>query len=574
MRAGRGVYALLLGSGVSRAARIPTGAEIVDHLIHQVATARGETIEGEAAAWFARRFGEAPRYDTLLAQLARTPAERQQLLARYFEPTEAERARGEKVPTRAHHAVASLVAGGYLRVIVTTNFDRLIESAIEARSVQPAVIASVDAVAGMVPLEHSSCTVIKVNGDYRDTRIRNTPDELDAYELPLDRLLDRVFDNYGLVVCGWSGDWDQALARAIERAPARRYTTFWTRRESDRSPVAERLIKARAAEVIRIVSADEFFERFAQTVKDLEALQAPHPLTTPLAVERLKQQIEQRHVIRIADGFREAADVVRDGIEQPAVALGTTPGENVLGELRRYDTLLERLAAMLVIAVRWGDDIVDDKTLVSAVERIANAAGYTGGHTPATNLKLYPALSAVYVAGIAAVASKNYTRLRAILGTRIQLGVRGQEELMRSVYPENVVQRPLANLMPGMSLRLTPLSDHLYAALRGALRDSIPESGDYDDLFDRFEYLVGLSYAVRFGGRQNGTAWGPVGRFHWRFNDHRERHQVTLSNTEIELLKGHWPPYRLGVFGDPNNFAKFAEVKKAYDDMCLGLPWR
>jgi hypothetical protein len=69
------------------------------------------------------------------------------------------------------------------------------------------------------------CTIIKVHGDYLDTRIKNTPDELASYEPALDRVLDRVFDEFGLIICGWSAEWDTALGSAIERCPNRRFTT-------------------------------------------------------------------------------------------------------------------------------------------------------------------------------------------------------------------------------------------------------------------------------------------------------------------------------------------------------------
>ena len=45
-----------------------------------------------------------------------------------------------------------------------------------------------------------------------------------------DRLLDEVFDQYGLVVCGWSAVWDEALREAILRSPGRRFATYWLRR--------------------------------------------------------------------------------------------------------------------------------------------------------------------------------------------------------------------------------------------------------------------------------------------------------------------------------------------------------
>jgi len=45
----KGVYSLLLGSGISRSAGIPTGWEIVLDLIRQVAHLRKESCEPEPA---------------------------------------------------------------------------------------------------------------------------------------------------------------------------------------------------------------------------------------------------------------------------------------------------------------------------------------------------------------------------------------------------------------------------------------------------------------------------------------------------------------------------------------------
>jgi hypothetical protein len=58
------------------------------------------------------------------------------------------------------------VREGQIRVVLTTNFDRLTERAIEAQSITPTVIATREAAEGAVPLVHSPCTVIKLHGDY------------------------------------------------------------------------------------------------------------------------------------------------------------------------------------------------------------------------------------------------------------------------------------------------------------------------------------------------------------------------------------------------------------------------
>lgn len=130
VQANPGVYAVLIGSGVSRSARIPTGWEITLDLVRKLASVAGETCDPDPALWYHERYGKDPDYSELLDALAKTPTERQQLLRGYLEPSEDERAEGIKAPTAAHRAIANLAAKGYIRVIITTNFDRLMEMAL------------------------------------------------------------------------------------------------------------------------------------------------------------------------------------------------------------------------------------------------------------------------------------------------------------------------------------------------------------------------------------------------------------------------------------------------------------
>lgn len=121
MQANRGVYAVLFGSGLSRSAQIPTGWEITLDLVRRLATVSGEDCGSDPSAWYRDQYGKEPDYSELLDGLAKTPAERQQLLRQYWEPTEQEKEDGAKQPTQAHRAIADLVSKGFVRVIVTTN---------------------------------------------------------------------------------------------------------------------------------------------------------------------------------------------------------------------------------------------------------------------------------------------------------------------------------------------------------------------------------------------------------------------------------------------------------------------
>ena len=328
MHAKPGVYAVLAGSGVSRAAKIPTGWEITLDLVRKLAAVRKETCEPDPERWYRNAFSEDADYSNLLDTLCGTAAERQQLLRGYFEPSAEEREEGSKQPTAAHRAIAALAAKGFIRVILTTNFDRLMETALDDAGVTPTVLSTPDQVHGALPLVHTRCCVLKLHGDYLDPCIRNTEAELDSYPAKLDRLLDRVFDEFGLVVCGWSAVWDGALRKALQRASSRRFTTYWAV-HGEVGDEARQLIEHRGAESIPIKDADEFFSTVQQHVESLQDFARPHPLSTEAAVASLKRYLgESRHRIRLAD--------LLDGVVEQVIT--ATTGDAAASNDPRPDT--------------------------------------------------------------------------------------------------------------------------------------------------------------------------------------------------------------------------------------------
>ena len=63
-----------MGSGVSRAARIPTGWEVTLDLIRKLSKLCGETYDPDPELWYRKKFERAADYSDLLDELAKTPA--------------------------------------------------------------------------------------------------------------------------------------------------------------------------------------------------------------------------------------------------------------------------------------------------------------------------------------------------------------------------------------------------------------------------------------------------------------------------------------------------------------------
>lgn len=109
-----GVFAILIGSGLSRSASIPTGWDITLKLIRKVGLAKGVPEQSDWAQWYADTTGNQPNYSTLLEDLAQTQAERRAVIEGFLEPTAEEFEEGLKVPTPAHRAIAEMIRSGHI----------------------------------------------------------------------------------------------------------------------------------------------------------------------------------------------------------------------------------------------------------------------------------------------------------------------------------------------------------------------------------------------------------------------------------------------------------------------------
>ncbi len=565
----KGAYALLLGSGVSRAAGITTGWEVVIDLIQKVARLQGEDCDPDPAAWYKAKYNEEPDYSKLLDQLAPAPSERNRLLQTYFEPTEEEREQNLKVPTEAHKAIAELVAAGYIRVIITTNFDRLLERTLEAVSITPTVISTPDAVEGALPLQHTACTIVKVHGDYMDTRIKNTPDELAAYDTRFDRILDRVFDEYGLIICGWSADWDVALGAALQRCHTHRFTTYWAARGAV-SGKAQQLVQLRRAQLIPIQGADPFFRELSEKVLALDEYEQPHPLSATLAIVSVKKYIvDDRFRIQLHDMVMQESNKLHSTLAGTLFSMTTNSvsHDELVRRVTQYRALTEPLLSMLITGCYWGEQ-QHTGLWTKCLTHLVNLPHPSPFMDVWVNLRQYPSLLLLYGAGIAALAGEKHSTVAGLL-TQVQVRDpygRGNQPIVLELTPNDVMEQRVGNLFHGEKHNLfVPVSEHLFTVLREPLRELIPQDQQYDESFDRFEYIFGLVYAdLRQSGNGLSNVWGPRGRFGWKRHRSPGIHISNKLDAEVTAAGANWGPLKAGLFS--GSLDRFQTLKKAFDE--------
>lgn len=540
----KGVYALLLGSGLSRAAEIPTGWEITLDLVRRLGRLEGAEEQTDWAAWYRQATGREPKYSELLDRLSTTPDERRAILHSYIEPTPEDIEEGRKTPTKAHRAIAQLVRDKFVRVIITTNFDRLLENALRDEGVEPTVISSVDALAGAVPLTHSNCYVIKLHGDYLDTRIRNTEEELGDYPDEFKAMLARIFDEHGLIIGGWSGDWDHALRSTILRAPNRRYPMFWAARGTP-STVAQDIISQRAGKTIAISDADSFFARLTEQLRIQEEIGRPNPQSVELLIAATKKYlVKSEYRIQLNDLVGHEVRRAFDQLHAPDLRIqgATWSPDEFQRRVARYEAIAEPLVRVLGILGRWGDE----SEFALAFEAICGLyePAEHNGLTAFLDLQGYPVLLAAYGYGLGALRAGRHKAVFDLFSAAIPERYNDGKQIATSYFLDAWSCAKHWKILDGPSQRKTPLSDHLF---------SLTSSWwiDYDSLpnlhchyFNMFELLGSLAFMSINNSTKNlksalqkpsPTIYVPVGRLSWQIHE-KERYFSQIIERDFAKL--------------------------------------
>jgi hypothetical protein len=515
MHAQPGVYATLIGSGVSTGAGIPTGWGVVSDLIRKCAAATfpddplaaDESAKDPESWWAAHGNGQPLGYSALLEAIAPSAAARRGILASYFEPTPDEIEEGIKTPGVAHRALAKLIKRGTIRVVITTNFDRLLERALEDEGISPQVITRPEALRGMTPLVHAQATIFKLHGDYADLEMKNTVSELSSYPSEWESLLDRVLDEYGLLISGWSAEWDSALVNALLENPSRRYPLYWDSR-SGRGPAAANLLATRNGTLIPSDSADVLFKGILERVDVLDSL-AESPLTSALAIGRLKRFLPQpsRRI--------ELTDLILD---EAAIVVASEAGLDIKGGTS-WDVAEELFESMclapipliklVITGIRYDNGGEHDDLWVSALQRLLSGRSerpsqYNGS---LENMRFYPALLTLWASGMTAIKMRNPRLLLRLFDEPIWRDPMNQDSIVpgiKALHPWRVLDEQFMKQLPTFaSSRWLYLHSHVIRRDLSFMSEFMLESAtEFNIIANEFEFRLALAQYLKWGERE------------------------------------------------------------------------
>jgi hypothetical protein len=480
------LYACVLGSGVSRSAGVPTGWEVLLDLTrtHAGLLDESEAAVADPALWFKRRYGHEPDYSDIVNALAPTSALRRNLLEQYFtvlDPATGER--NEHQPTPAHRAIARLVKLGLLRVIVTTNFDRLMEIALrDAGVARTEVISLAEEAANCYPFHASEAFVFKIHGDWRDLGLRNSRDELASYPDPIAALLRRILDEHALIVCGWSAEYDVALREAV-RTFHRRFPVYWV--DPRRGEHAQQLCSSLQATYVS-ATADTFFQALEPAVTVLQRSGPPERLTGRVLVLRAQRAIETKRDIEIETLVSDATRALVSWIDARKEEFPENEAD-LAAQLASAERASEPLCRLTAALAHYGTDA---RLISLALSRLLGAASRKNTLEIERPIAAYPAVLLAFTWGIGAAARTGWEP-----AIRPLCDAGSGESFAELVVPPGSNERLFYYGGAGKYAPVAIWGEHMADVVYGFSEEWFARRSEFDSLFDRFDLLVSIRSA-------------------------------------------------------------------------------
>lgn len=562
-------YAILLGSGVSRGAGILTGHEILLDLIKRIAELNGCEVEGEPLNWFKANCEGEPSYSNVIEQLGRKGEERRRLLEPYFESKGLDGKIVQKVPSAAHRTVAKLMKAGFIRVVITTNFDRLLERALEDLEVKYHLIASPEKIDALSGLELEKNCVIKVHGDYLDSRMLNTEEELRSYDFRVERLIKNILSKHGLLTCGWSAVSDEALKNAIIMTENKHFSTFVTMKDS-LTPGVEEIIKSKSACLLTIESADEFFSELSGGIEKMLEIGAPKPAGIESVIDEAKQYLrDDTKLTRLHELYRKVFSKADQAWRSYRNNKSFDGSEKQISDcIVAYERIAEEILPLTVL-IGLNSNGLHDAVLVEAISQVGEEPPDKNG-VPKVWLELssYPLRMLFYAAGMASLLAQ---RAELFAGLMLAPIMSSSEDdriaLFRVMSVRNLSLD--AEFAPSFERGggTTSSTGSLRDLLRQSFRTELPEDRDYDFFFDEFEIYLALLLKAKRGGISwneliNTWLFTKEESLHWVFQRLKHpidefrsraffRESLRLMEAELDVDQGY--PYVCDLFNSRLN---------------------
>lgn len=282
----------LLGAGASASAGVPTAMDMVWEFKQQLYVSQ-KKVSRQAVADLSNP-SVRTKLQTYINAMQNIPEsgatdEYAALFERVY-PSEADRSTYIKAliagakPSYGHLALATLMRERFVRIVWTTNFDRLLDDACARIYETTGSLTTVDLDSphkAKQAIDDEQWPIeIKLHGDFQSRRLKNTPTELRQQDANLRNMLVDSCERFGLVVVGYSGRDDSvmdALDEVAKLSGVFPHGLFWLHcgETSPLPRVCELLDKAREngieAALVPIENFDEALQDLVRLFENIDS---------------------------------------------------------------------------------------------------------------------------------------------------------------------------------------------------------------------------------------------------------------------------------------------------------------
>ncbi len=269
---GKKRYVLFCGAGISKDAGVPTGWDILLETLRRIRTQteskKGVHLEGikeytnDEMEKYYEEYYKDKTYSEIIEFLFPKHEEQRAFLKEQF---------NGKSFGESHKLIASWVKEGLIRFIITTNFDTLLEQALDEAGLrgQYTVISYGTEVLTSKPWNNvECCRVYKIHGTIDQGIIRNTEKDLLQLDEDLQRDFSEIIERHGVIVVGYAGNKEEkAVLDTFNKRKFKGYTLFWCVHKTCNDVIKELVNERQEGRFIEITNASDFLEEVLNRVE-------------------------------------------------------------------------------------------------------------------------------------------------------------------------------------------------------------------------------------------------------------------------------------------------------------------
>jgi hypothetical protein len=262
---GKKRYILFCGAGISKDAGIPTGWDILIETLRKIRAqnefeAKGDSVgikeysREEMEKYYEDNYKD-KTYSEIIGSLFPSYEEQRAFLKEQFR---------ENTFGESHRLIANWVKEGLIRFIITTNFDTLLEQALDEAGLrgQYTVISNGQDVLSSKPwINVECCRIYKIHGSIDQGRIRNTEKDLLQLDEDLQKDFSDIIERHGVIVIGYAGNKeDKAVLETFNKRKFKGYTLYWCVHKKNNDGIKELVNERQEGRFVEITCASDFLE--------------------------------------------------------------------------------------------------------------------------------------------------------------------------------------------------------------------------------------------------------------------------------------------------------------------------